>query len=225
MTGQQRQLFDPAGVSMSGVMIAAVVLGALAVRTVTAEYSTGMIRATFTAMPGRPLVLAAKAATAAAFSFPVALLCNVAGFELGQRIFAGQHAQVGIGHPGVDQAMVFGALAVSLTAVIGVGLGGVILHTAGAATTLALIIVGGLTAGQLLPAGWRQYFPRHRHPGGRDGPPLGRTPQPRPGPRRARRIRRHRPGRSDPAGISQQRLTFVPTTRRTFSDHLDTEGL
>ncbi len=67
-------------------MIAAVVLGALAVRTVTAEYSTGMIRATFTAMPGRPLVLAAKAATVAAFSFPVALLCNVVGFELGQRI-------------------------------------------------------------------------------------------------------------------------------------------
>jgi len=30
---------------------------------------------------------------------------------------------VGIGHPGVVQAMVFGALAVSLTAVIGVGLG------------------------------------------------------------------------------------------------------
>ena len=140
-------------------MIAAVVLGALAVKTVTAEYSTGMIRATFIAMPARPLVLAAKAATVAAFAFPVALLCNVVGFELGQRIFASQHAQVAIGHPGVVQAMVFGALAVSLTAVIGVGLGGVIRHTAGAATTLALIIVGGLTVGQFLPAGWRQYMP------------------------------------------------------------------
>ena len=32
------------------------------------------------------------------------------------------------------------------------GLGGVIRHTAGAATTLALIIVGGLTVGQFLPA-------------------------------------------------------------------------
>jgi ABC-2 type transport system permease protein len=74
---------------MAGVMIAAVVLGALAVRTVTSEYSTGMIRATFTAMPARHLVLAAKAATLAAFAFPVALLCNVAGFELGQQIFAG----------------------------------------------------------------------------------------------------------------------------------------
>ena len=159
LTPQQRLLFDPASASMAGVLITAVVLGALAVKTVTAEYSTGMIRATFTAMPGRPLVLAAKAATVAAFAFPVALFCDVAGFELGQRIFAGQHAQVAISHPGVVQAMVFGALAVSLTTVIGVGIGGLIRHTAGAATTLALIIVGGLTVGQFLPAGWRQYMP------------------------------------------------------------------
>ena len=49
MTAQQRQVFDPASASMAGVMIAAVIFGALAVRTVTSEYSTGMIRATFTA--------------------------------------------------------------------------------------------------------------------------------------------------------------------------------
>ncbi len=159
MTARQRQVFDPASASMSGVMIAAVVLGTLAVRTVTAEYSTGMIRSTFSAMPARPLVLAAKAAIVAAFAFPVTLLGNLAGFELGQRIFAGQHVAVTIGHPGVLAAMVFGAVAVSLVAVIGVGIGGLIRHTAGAATTLALIIIGGLTVGQFLPAGWRQYLP------------------------------------------------------------------
>jgi ABC-2 type transport system permease protein len=159
MTAQQRQVFDPASTSMSGVMIAAVVLGTLAVRTVTAEYSTGMIRSTFSAMPARPLVLAAKAATAAAFAFPVTLLGNVAGFELGQRIFARQHVAVTIGHPGVLAAMLLGAAAVSLVAVIGVGIGGLIRHTAGAATTLALVIIGGLTVGQFLPAGWRQYLP------------------------------------------------------------------
>ena len=159
MTAQQRQVFDPTSASMSGVMIAAVVLGTLAVRTVTAEYSTGMIRSTFSAMPARPLVLAAKAAATAAFAFPVTLLGNLAGFELGQRIFASQHVAVTIGHPGVLPAMVFGAVAVSLVAVIGVGIGGLIRHTAGAATTLALIIIGGLTVGQFLPAGWRQYLP------------------------------------------------------------------
>ncbi len=159
MTAEQRQVFDPTSASMSGVIIAAVVLGALAVRTVTAEYSTGMIRSTFSAMPARRLVLAAKAATMAAFAFPVTLLGNIAGFELGQRIFAGQHVAVTIMNPGVFRAMVFGAVAVSLVAVIGVGIGGLIRHTAGAATTLALIIIGGLTVGQFLPAGWRQYMP------------------------------------------------------------------
>jgi hypothetical protein len=110
-------------------------------------------------MPARRRVLAAKAATAAAVAFPVTLLGNVAGFELGQRIFARQHVAVTIGHPGVLPAMFFGAVAVSLVAMIGVGIGGLIRHTAGAATTLALIIIGGLTVGQFLPAGWRQYLP------------------------------------------------------------------
>ena len=41
----------------------------------------------------------------------------------------------------------------------GVGIGGLIRHTAGAATILSLIIIGGLTVGQFLPAGWRQYMP------------------------------------------------------------------
>lgn len=47
----------------------------------------------------------------------------------------------------------------SLIAIIGVGLGGVIRHTAGATTALTLIIVGDVTVGQLLPAGLRGYLP------------------------------------------------------------------
>ena len=159
MTAQQRATFDATSASLFGVIIVATLLGALAVRTVTAEYSTGMIRSTFSAMPPRRLVLAAKAATVAAFVLPIALLCDVAGFELGQRIFAGKHLQVALSHPGVPRAIVFGAVAASLVAIIGVGLGGLIRHTAGATTTLTLIIVGGVTLGQLLPAGLRQYLP------------------------------------------------------------------
>ena len=118
-----------------------------------------MIRSTFTATPTRRLVLAAKAAVTAAFVFPVALLAAMVSFEVGQRIFAGKHLEVTLGHPGVLQAVVFGALAVSLIAVIGVGLGGLIRHTAAATTALVLVIVGGVTLGQLLPAGLRQYVP------------------------------------------------------------------
>ena len=159
MTAAQHRTFDATSCSLFGVMIAAVLLGALAVRSVSAEYATGMIRSTFASMPSRRLVLAGKAVTVAAFAFPVALVSNFVGFEIGQRIFAAKHLQVGLGHPGVLVAILFGAVAVSLIAVIGVGLAGVIRHTAGATTAMAVVIVGGLTFGQLLPARVRGYLP------------------------------------------------------------------
>jgi ABC-type transport system involved in multi-copper enzyme maturation permease subunit len=158
-TASQRHAFDPTSASLFGVIIAATLLGALAVRTVTAEYATGMIRATFSAMPSRQRVLAAKAATVAVLVLPIALLTELAGFTLGQRIFAGEHMQVALTHPGVPRAILFGAIATSLVAIIGVGLGGLIRHTAGATTTLVMIIIGDVTLGQLLPAGLRQYLP------------------------------------------------------------------
>ena len=158
-SASQRHAFDATSASLFGILIAATLLGTLAVRTVTAEYSTGMIRTTFSAMPSRQRVLAAKAATVAAFVLPIALLTELAGFALGQHIFAGKHIQVALTHPGVPRAILFGAIAASLVAIIGVGLGGLVRHTAGATTTLVLIIIGDVTLGQLLPAGLRQYLP------------------------------------------------------------------
>jgi ABC-2 type transport system permease protein len=160
MTAQERHAFDPTACSLGGFfLVGAVLLGALGVRAVTAEYSTGMIRSTFTATPTRRRVLSAKAAVVAAFAFPVALLTAVVSFEAGQQIFAGKHLQVSLGSQGVLQALVFAGLAISLVAIIGVGLGGLIRHTAGATTALVLIIVGGAVLGQFLPAGLRQFLP------------------------------------------------------------------
>lgn len=159
LSAQQQRTFDPTSTSLSSVIITTVILGTLAARSVTAEYSTGMIRATFTALPARKAVLAAKAVTVAAFVLPVALLCNVASFVIGQRILARKHLDVSFTHPGVAMAIVLGTLAISLMAVVGVGLGGLIRHTAGASTALAVVIVGGLTFGQYLPPGVREYLP------------------------------------------------------------------
>jgi ABC-2 type transport system permease protein len=159
MTAGQRATFDATSCSLFGVMIAAVLLAALGARSVTAEYASGMIRSTFAAMPARRLVIAAKAAVVAGFAFPVALVSNLIAFEIGQKIFASKHLQVSLGHPGVLGAIVFGAVAVSLLTAVGVGLGGVIRHTAGATAAIAVVIVGGVTFGQLLPAGLRGYLP------------------------------------------------------------------
>jgi ABC-2 type transport system permease protein len=160
MTGPERRLFDPTSCSLFGVVfVGAVLLAALGVRSVTSEYSTGMIRSTFTATPTRRRVLSAKASVTAAFVFPLALFADVVSFELGQRIFAAKHIQVAFTHPGVLEAVVYGAVSVSLIAMIGVGLGGLIRHTAAATTALVLVIVGGVTLGQYVPAGLREYLP------------------------------------------------------------------
>jgi ABC-2 type transport system permease protein len=52
---------DPAKIALSGVDLSQAVVAILAVLAITGEYSSGMIRTTLTAMPGRITVLAAKA--------------------------------------------------------------------------------------------------------------------------------------------------------------------
>jgi ABC-2 type transport system permease protein len=57
---------DPTKLSLTGVQFGQAVVAILAVLTICNEYSTGMIRITFTAMPRRLLVYAAKAVIIAA---------------------------------------------------------------------------------------------------------------------------------------------------------------
>jgi ABC-2 type transport system permease protein len=52
---------DPAKVALSGIDLSQVVVAILAVLAIAGEYSSGMIRTTLSAMPGRTTVLAAKA--------------------------------------------------------------------------------------------------------------------------------------------------------------------
>jgi ABC-2 type transport system permease protein len=52
---------DPAKISLTGIYLGQAVIAIVAVLAVSSEYSTGMIRVTLTAIPGRTTVLAAKA--------------------------------------------------------------------------------------------------------------------------------------------------------------------
>ncbi len=159
MTAKQRLSFDPTSTALIGVLFASVIVGSLAVRAITSEYSTGMIRVTFSAIPGRYGVMAAKAAILAVIAFPVALVSNVLAFLAASQVLSTKHIASSFGDPGVIQAILFGALAVSVISVIGLGLGGIIKRTAGATTALSLIIIGGSIFGIALPAGARQYLP------------------------------------------------------------------
>ena len=61
MSPHDRADFHPLDVSLAGVQLAQLAIGVLGVLVITGEYSTGMIRATMTAVPKRLPVLWAKA--------------------------------------------------------------------------------------------------------------------------------------------------------------------
>jgi len=54
---------DPARTCLTGIYLSQAVVAILAVLAISSEYGSGMIRVTFTAMPRRTTVLAAKAGT------------------------------------------------------------------------------------------------------------------------------------------------------------------
>ena len=67
----------------------------------SAEYSTGLIRVTFTAAPRRRAVLAAKAVVLAAVTLAAGEVVAFASFWLVQAVLAGHRQGVSLGHPGV----------------------------------------------------------------------------------------------------------------------------
>jgi ABC-2 type transport system permease protein len=78
--------FDPVSTSLSGVLLAQLAIGVLGVLFVTSEYSTGMIRTTFTAAPQRRSVIAAKAAVFAAVALVVGTVTSLVTFLVGQAV-------------------------------------------------------------------------------------------------------------------------------------------
>jgi hypothetical protein len=80
LSAADRAAFDPTRDCFIGLILGQLLLGVLGVLTITAEFSSGMIRATFAAAPRRPLVLAAKAAVLAAIALVAGEVTAFAAF-------------------------------------------------------------------------------------------------------------------------------------------------
>jgi ABC-2 type transport system permease protein len=143
--------FDATGAALSGVQLAQIAIGVLGALAVTGEYATGLIRTTFTAVPGRTRVLLAKAAVVAAATFALSLPAVFAAFLIGQRILAPQHLDTSLGQPGVARAVIGSALYLTLAALLGLGLGALLRNTAGAISALFGLLFGLQMIVGLLP--------------------------------------------------------------------------
>ncbi|HEY2507086.1 MAG TPA: ABC transporter permease [Streptosporangiaceae bacterium] len=81
---------DPAKLSLTGVQFGQAVVAVLAVLMICSEFSNGMIRVTFAAMPARPLVLAAKASILAGLVLAAGIIA-VAGSVLAGHLILPAH--------------------------------------------------------------------------------------------------------------------------------------
>jgi ABC-2 type transport system permease protein len=137
-------------VSLRGMFLAQLAVAVLGVLMVTGEYSTGMIRASLAAVPGRSLVLAAKAAVIGAATFVVATIASLLAFLIGQAALSSHHFGVSLSSPGALRAVIGGGFYLALVALLGVGLGFMIRSTGGALAALfGLLLVLPLLADAL----------------------------------------------------------------------------
>jgi ABC-type transport system involved in multi-copper enzyme maturation permease subunit len=150
----ERATFDATTHSLRGVLLAQLAIGVLGVLIISAEYTTGLIRPTFTTMPQRRTVFAAKAIVFGSVSLVVAAISCFIAFAVGQTILSAKHLNVALSDPGVFRAVCGATAYLVFIGLLGLGLGTLLRRTAGAIATLfGLILVLPLLA-QALPSPW-----------------------------------------------------------------------
>jgi hypothetical protein len=134
---------------LGGVAPGLLLTGVLGVLVMTSEYTSGLIRSTFTASPNRSLVLAGKAAVFGSLSLVVGEIASFSAFLAGRAALPRTITSPALSQPGVLRAVVLAGAGYCLIGLIGVGLGAIIRHTPAA---VAVLVGGVYVAGTALVA-------------------------------------------------------------------------
>ncbi|XVQ06555.1 ABC transporter permease [Spirillospora sp. CA-255316] len=138
--------WDPTATSLKGLLFAQLIIGMLGALSVTPEYTTGMIATSFTVVPSRSRLLAAKAIVVAAIALVTGLATTLVSFTAVQLMLDGADLPAaGVGDPGVVGALTGATLYLTLIALIGVAVGALT-----RSTTSSLAVLVGVTL--LVPA-------------------------------------------------------------------------
>jgi ABC-2 type transport system permease protein len=146
--------YDAVSRSLGGIYLAQLAFGVLGVLLVTGEYTTGMIRATFAAVPKRLPVLWAKLGVYGATTLVLGTIACLIAFLGGQAIFASKHVGASLSDPGVLRAVLGAGLFLAGIGALGVGLGALIRNSAGAVATLTGLLFVVPVIVSVLPQRW-----------------------------------------------------------------------
>ena len=130
---------DPARISLTGIYLGQAVVAIVAVLAVSAEYGTGMIRVTLTAMPRRGAVLAAKAALATGLALAAGTVAVAGSLLAGRLILPGHGIGPRHGYPALSladglvlRAAIGSVLYLGLIALLSVGIAAIVRDQAAA---------------------------------------------------------------------------------------------
>lgn len=140
LSAAERATFDPLSTSLLGVRFGVLAIGVLGVLLITGEYTTGVIRATMTAVPKRLPVLWGKAGVYALVALAITVPAAFIAFFSGQAILSGKHLEIAFSHPGVPGAIIGAAGYLTLVGLFAMGLGAILRSTAGGIATFAGIM-------------------------------------------------------------------------------------
>jgi ABC-2 type transport system permease protein len=134
---------------------AVIPVSVLAVLQFTSEYSTGLIRTTFAAVPRRWAVLAGKTAVIGAAALVIGEALAFVCFWMVQWILSSGHRGESLAQPGVLWAVLAGGSVLCACALTALGLGAITRHTPGAITASLAAIYGVAALCLALPSPWK----------------------------------------------------------------------
>ncbi|WP_448004909.1 ABC transporter permease [Agromyces bauzanensis] len=142
--------------STVGVFLAQLVVAVLGVLVIGGEYGTGMSRSTFTAVPKRLPVLAAKATVLFVVTFLIGLVATVGGFFVSAAVYSGHDVSASLTDPDVFLPLLGASMYLALVAVFALGIGMMVRSSAGGIGIVLAFVLVVPTVLQLIPADWAQ---------------------------------------------------------------------
>ncbi|MEE1792989.1 ABC transporter permease [Streptomyces sp. BE308] len=137
-----QMLFDPLSTAFvePAWQLLMVVTGSVGALAVFGEYTSGLIRTTFAAVPARRSLMAAKVSVMAAVMFVLGAVVAGASFGVTQAILH-DHRGMSLGDPGAVRAVAASALLAPLCALVGMALGALIRHAAGTVVSVVGVLL------------------------------------------------------------------------------------
>ncbi|HEY3922761.1 MAG TPA: hypothetical protein VGL76_11710 [Gaiellaceae bacterium] len=156
MSPHDRADRHPIDIAQAGINVSQLAIVVLGVLVITGEYSTGMIRASMTAVPKRLPVLWAKLGVFAVVTFVLMLPAVLAAFFVSQAI-VDKHAplKLAFSSAGVARAVIGGALYLTLVGMFALALGAIVRNTAGGIASLVGIFFVIPPLLNVLPTSWQ----------------------------------------------------------------------